>query len=47
MIMNEIDHPNILKKENFVIGPNDRLYRVARHVEDTPSETVSNYKPKF
>ena len=43
-IMNELDHQNILKKENFVIGPNDRLYRIARHVEDTPNETVSSLK---
>lgn len=45
--MNELDHPNILKKENFVIGPNNRLYRIARHVEDTPNETVSSLKGKF
>ena len=45
--MNKIDHPNIVKKEVFVIADNGRLYRIARHVEETPEDKVENLFNSF
>jgi hypothetical protein len=45
--MNKIDHPNIVKKEVFAIADNGRLYRIARHVEETPEDKVENLFNSF
>ena len=41
MTKNQMNHQNIMKKERFVLGPNGRLYRIARNLEETPDEYVN------
>ena len=38
--MNQMTNPYIIKKETFAVGPNGRLYRIARHPDETPIEKV-------